>query len=192
VRLLYPTRSDEHTERFGPYEVSVAMDAPMEGDGLPLVVIALIGHSMGGYTVLALAGGRPTAGPHETADGQIRPVSVSPDPRVRALVLLAPACVWFWSDGALDDVVMPILMLTAEKDELASHLKVAFVQRVGDPVRLEHRVVPKAGHHAFQSPFPPQMARPHFPPSRDPEGFDRAAFQPILYADILSFLQDVL
>lgn len=35
VRLLYPTRSDEHTERFGPYEVSVAMDAPMEGDGLP-------------------------------------------------------------------------------------------------------------------------------------------------------------
>jgi hypothetical protein len=25
VRLLYPTRSDEHTERFGPYEVSVAM-----------------------------------------------------------------------------------------------------------------------------------------------------------------------
>jgi predicted dienelactone hydrolase len=268
VRLLYPTRSEERSVRFGPYEISAAKDAPMEGNGCPLVIIshggggsgltyrglashlaragfvvvlpehpgdnrsdrglkgtaanlenrprhirlaldaafadatvgtqissekvAVIGHSMGGYTALAVAGGRPFGGPHETADGQIRPVSVWPDPRVRALVLLAPACVWFWSDGALADVAVPILMLTAEKDELASHLHVDLVQRVGDRARLEHREIPNAGHHAFQSPFPPEMARPDFAPARDPEGFDRAAFQPILYADVLSFLRGAL
>jgi hypothetical protein len=36
------------------------------------------------------------------------------------------------------------------------------------------------------------MTRPNFPPSQDPDGFDRAAFQPILYAEILSFLRSVL
>jgi len=267
VRLLYPTRSEESVARFGPYEISVAIDAPLEGDDRPLIVIshggggtslthrdlaaylvragyvvllpdhpgdsrndnslkgtaanlenrprhlrlaidaafadpaigarlsperaALIGHSMGEYTALAVAGARPMAGPHETADGQIHPVSVTPDPRIRALVLLAPACAWLWSEGALADVRVPILMLTAERDEFGAGLHVEYVQRVPDPARLQHRVIPNAGHHAFQSPFPSQMTRPDFPPSRDPEGFDRAAFQPVLYAEILSFLRSV-
>ena len=33
---------------------------------------------------------------------------------------------------------------------------------------------------------------PTFPPSQDPPGFDRAAFQPILHAEITTFLRDVL
>jgi len=37
------------------------------------------------------AGGRPIAGPHETQDHQPRLIRVDPDPRVKALVLLAPA-----------------------------------------------------------------------------------------------------
>lgn len=269
MRLFYPTNASERTERFGPYEIKVAVNAPADGGPFPLLVIshggggssltyrdlagylvragfvvalpehpgnsridnslegtaanlenrprhirlaidaafadvvvgavlsrdkvALIGHSMGGYTSLAVAGGRPTASPHETASGQIQYVAVSPDRRVRALVLLAPACAWFWSDGALADVDVPIFLRTAEKDELAHHLHVDFIQRdVRDPGRIDHRAVRNAGHHAFQSPFPPGMTRPDFPPSQDPDGFDRAAFQPVLYAEILSFLRSVL
>ncbi|WP_309896459.1 chloride channel protein [Archangium sp.] len=50
-------------------------------------------------------------------------------------------------------------------------------------------VVPNAGHFSFQSPFPPAMTRPEFPPSQAPAGFDRVAFQPVLHAEILTFLR---
>ncbi len=268
VRFLYPTRVPERMERFGPYELSVALNAPVEGGRNSLVVIshggsgssltyrdlaaclvragfvvalpehpgncrhdnslegtaenlenrprhlrlvidaafandaigarllrdrvALIGHSMRGYTSLALAGGRPTTGPYEK-EGPGRPVSVLPDRRVRALVLLAPACGWFWPHGALAGVEAPILLFTAERDELGPHLHTGFIELgVRDPAQVDHRVIPGAGHFAFQSPFPPTMTRPDFPPSQDPEGFDRAAFQPVLHAGILSFLRSVL
>jgi len=32
------------------------------------------------------------------------------------------------------------------------------------------------------------MTSPSFPPSQDPPGFDRAAFQPVLHAAIADFL----
>ncbi|MGY1593617.1 hypothetical protein ACI79D_16710 [Geodermatophilus sp. SYSU D00708] len=51
----------------------------------------VVGHSLGGYTALAVAGGRPRAFPHETPDRQPAPAAVEPDDRVRALVLLNPA-----------------------------------------------------------------------------------------------------
>ncbi len=58
-----------------------------------------------------------------------------------------------------------------------------------DAGRIDHAVVPGAGHFAFLSPFPPAMTRPEFPPSQDPEGFDRAAYQPRLCAEIVAFLR---
>jgi pimeloyl-ACP methyl ester carboxylesterase len=165
-----------------------AVGARLSRDG-----VALIGYSMGGYTSLAVAGDRPIAGSYETADGEIRAVAVLSDQRARAMVLLAPACVWFRSDGALADVDVPIFMRTAEKGEIAPSLHIDVIKRgIRDPARVDHRVIPNAGHHAFQSPFPSAMTRPGFAPSRNPDGFDRTAFQPIQYADILSFLRRVL
>jgi predicted dienelactone hydrolase len=181
-----------------PRHIRLAIDAAFADNTVGALLsgdrVALIGHSMGGYTSLAVAGGRPMTGPLETPPGG-RPVSIPvlSDHRVRALVLLAPACGWFSSEAALANVDVPILMLTAEKDELAAHLHTDLVKHgVRNPGRVDHKVIPGAGHHAFQSPFPPAMTRPDFPSSQDPLGFDRAAFQPILYADILSFLRRVL
>jgi predicted dienelactone hydrolase len=266
VRVLYPSRAPERLEQFGPYPLSVATDAPVEGERLPLVVIShgtggspwtyrgmavhlaragfvvalpehpgnnrsdnslantaanlenrprhvrlvldaifedaelgkrlsaggvgVIGHSMGGYTALAMAGGRPSSFPNESPDGQARAIPVVHDPRVRALVLLAPASPWFMAEGALAGVEIPILMRTAEHDEhtLAMHAEI-ILRGVPHPGRIDHRVVPNAGHFSFQSPFPPAMTRPEFPPSQDPAGFDRAAFQPVLHAEILAFLR---
>jgi predicted dienelactone hydrolase len=155
--------------------------------------VGVIGHSIGGYTALALAGGRPTCFAHESPDGQPHPVPVERDPRVRALVLLAPATPWLMAEGALADVTAPILMLTGERDVHADPLHAEIVLRgVPDRARVDHRVVPNAGHFAFQSPFPPAMTRPDFPPSQDPPGFDRAAYQPSLQADVLAFLRAAL
>jgi hypothetical protein len=45
VYLFYPTRAPARPERLGPYELSVALDAPPEGGPLPLVVVS---HGTGG------------------------------------------------------------------------------------------------------------------------------------------------
>jgi len=155
--------------------------------------VGVVGHSMGGYTALAVAGGRPSSFPNESPDGQARTIPVVRDPRVRALVLLAPASPWFMAEGALAGVDLPILMRTAERDEHTPAMHAEIILRgVPDPRRIDHRVVPNAGHFSFQSPFPPAMTRPEFPPSQDPAGFDRAAFQPVLHAEILAFLRSSL
>ncbi len=269
VHLFYPTRAVARPERFGPFTLEVATDAPLEAEtpralvvishgsrGSPLVHrdlavhlahagfvvalpehpgdgrsdvshygtpqnlenrprhlrivldalfsdaavgarlasgVAVVGHSMGGYTALALAGGQPVALPHETADQAFHPVPLTADPRVAALVLLAPAVIWFGREGALAGVLAPILMRTGEKDDLVPAFQTDIVPRgVADPTRVDHRVIPGAGHFSFMSPFPHSMTSPIFPPSQDPEGFDRAAFLPVLHAEIVAFLSRVL
>ncbi len=267
--LLYPARMPERVELFGTYSLSVASDAPIEGERLPLVVIshgtgstpwvlrdlaaslaragfvvallahpgntrgddglahtpanlanrprhvhlvieaaladaaiggrlapdavAVIGHSLGGYTALAVAGGRPMALPHETPDGRARPMSVVADPRVRAVVLLAPAAPWLMADDALADVDVAILMRTGEKDLLSpTGYDEVLLRGVRDRSRVDYRIVPNAGHFSFLSPFPPPMTGPLFPPSQDPPGFDRAAYLPVLCGEVHAFLRGVL
>jgi predicted dienelactone hydrolase len=267
--VFYPTLAPEAVERFGPYEISVAADAPPEGERIPLVAIShgtggsglvyrdlsaylaragfavaffdhpgnnrnddrlkgtainlenrprhvrrvidaafadpllgprlapgkvgLLGHSMGGYTGLALAGGRPRAFAHETPEGTPRPLFVESDPRLRALVLLAPATGWYMGDGALANVDLPILMVTGEKDEHTPPFHADVVKRgVRDPSRIDHRVIPNGGHFAFLTPFPAAMVTPGFLPAQDPEGFDRAAYHRVMNPAIEAFLRGAL
>jgi predicted dienelactone hydrolase len=170
-----------------------AFATPEIGRHLRPDAAALIGHSQGGYTALANAGGRPNALPNETKDGQIRAVPVEADPRVKALVLLAPATPWYMHEGSLDAVKVPILMLTGEKDE---HAPPAFgeivLTRMPDKSRIEHHIVPHAGHFSFLSPYPEAMTKPAFPPSQDPKDFDRRQFNPILSEQVASFLRRVI
>jgi predicted dienelactone hydrolase len=271
---LYPAVGDEKTERFGPYALDVARDAPPAAGNWPLVVIshghsgtpwayrqlakhlvlagfmvalpahtgntrtdntlagtaanlanrprhvtlaidaalndatlgrhvamlagganvAVIGHSIGGYTALAAAGGQPWSGPYERKDSSAppAPVPVTPDRRIRALVLLNPATFWFIA-GSLREVRVPILMRTGEKDEVTpiEHAH-KVIDGVADPALVEHRDIPGAGHFAFMSKFPPEMTRPGFKPSQDPAGFDREAIQPQFFADVTAFLRRTL
>lgn len=154
--------------------------------------MAVIGHSMGGGTVLALAGGRPSTLPHEEPGGAARPVGVEPDPRVAALVLLAPATAAFRGEGALAGVAIPVLMLTGERDEVTTGTHAEIVAR-GLPAgtALEHHVIANAGHNSFLSPYPEEMTGPGYPASLDPEGFDRRAFHGWMQTEILRFLRQV-
>ncbi len=166
---------------------------PAVGPHLVADAVAIVGHSMGGYTALAAAGGRPTAFPRETADGASREVPVPRDPRVRALVLLAPATPWFLAPGALAEVRVPILMLTAEHDPHTPEGHAVIVRRGLPPdTPLTHRVVPNAGHFSFLGVFPSAMTHAGFAPSQDPPGFDRAAFHAELHAEVEAFLRHVL
>jgi predicted dienelactone hydrolase len=265
IRLLYPTRATEQPEPFGAFKVNVAMNAPVDGEELRLVIIShgtggtpwthrelaahlarsglvaaliqhpgnnrgddtlsgtvinlenrprhirvaidavltdevvgphlardgvtVIGHSLGGYTALAVAGGRPSAFESETLDGKPAPIRVERDPRVRALVLLAPATPWFRAEGALADVNVSIFMRTGEKDPHTDRWHAQIVERgLSDPTRLDHKVIPNAGHFSFLTPYPAEMRSPALPPSQDPEGFDRAGYLSGLYDEIVTFI----
>lgn len=151
--------------------------------------VSLIGHSMGGYTILAAAGGVPTSFPYESPDGQSHRIPVTPDPRMKSLVLLAPASVWFQDPGALNAVDLPILMLVGEKDHYTPYFHAQIILNgVPDPKRIQHRIVENAGHFSFLSPFPEAMITASFPPSQDPPGFHRQTFHHELNAEILDFL----
>jgi predicted dienelactone hydrolase len=170
-----------------PRQVSAVIDAlfadPVLGGSLAPAV-GVIGHSLGGFTALAVAGGRPTASGSETADGQPAPVPVTPDGRVRAVVLLAPATPWFREPGALDGVRVPVLMLTGSADEHTDAWHAGLV--VDGVADVDARVVEGAGHFSFLSPFPPELIGP--PPSLDPPGFDRVAFSGRMAREVAAFL----
>jgi len=167
-----------------PRFLSQILDFALSHDSLgPAIArhhIAIIGHSLGGYTALAVAGGKPAT------------IDVSPDPRVKALVLLAPATPWFLPPGSLAAVCVPILMLTAAKDPHTPEGHGEIVKRGLPPdTPIEHKVIPNAGHFSFLSPFPPSMTTPTFLPAQDPRGFNREQYQLEMFSDITAFLQRV-
>jgi predicted dienelactone hydrolase len=179
-----------------PRHISLSIDAALAdqvlGKHIVADSVAVIGHSIGAYTALAVAGGQPWTGPHESKGAPPRPVAVRADGRVRALVLLNPATPWY-VDGSFREVRVPILIRTGAADELTpiEHAH-KVIHGVPDASLVEHKDVPGANHFAFMSKFPPEMTRPTFQPSQDLPGFDREAIQPELFADITAFLKRTL
>lgn len=150
---------------------------------------SVIGHSMGGYTALAAAGGIPTSFPTESPDGEPQQIDVPYDSRIRSLILLAPASVWFRNEGALSNVRLPILMLDVEQDPYTPPFHAQIIMNsVAEPQMIRYRTVENAGHYSFLTPFPAEMISPAFPPSQDPPGFDRVQFHETLKTEVVEFL----
>ncbi|MDR2137386.1 MAG: hypothetical protein LBO68_03770 [Synergistaceae bacterium] len=152
---------------------------------------ALIGHSMGGCTALVAAGGVPA---FPLPGGDPVPTGMEPDPRLKTLVLLAPAAAWFWKKGALDKVNVPILILVGEKDKhtpYERHAKLV-IEGVPDRTKIQCEIVGNAGHYSFLDPFPRHLVKESFPPSWDPSGFDRAGFHEELGFVVLNFFRRTL
>jgi predicted dienelactone hydrolase len=173
-----------------PRHISLTIDAVCHDPRFSAAVdadrVAMIGHSMGGYTALAVAGGTPWS-------QEAQRVDVTPDPRVRALVLLAPAAAFYMPEDSLRNVVIPILLLAGECDTVTPLWHAELVlDRVPDRAQVIYHVIPNAGHFSFISPFPAHMQNPNFPPSTDPEGFDRERFHGQLALDLLRFLDRTL
>lgn len=194
-----------------PRQLTRVLDAllasPEWGARIPAGRIGAVGHSAGGYSVLALAGAQAdprrsvehcravqddpgycglaaaASAPAATAPAPA-PVVVS-DPRIRAVVALAPMAVVFTPES-LAAITVPVRILVAENDTvLTGQYHGGYVAaRVPG---AEFNSVPGAGHFAF-------MAQPGFPlPSAagdaaaDPPGFDRPAFLPVLSQQVEAF-----
>ncbi|MEN9866865.1 MAG: hypothetical protein RL748_2455, partial [Pseudomonadota bacterium] len=88
-----------------PYHLGLTIAAVADALGASVNTdrIGVVGHSMGGYTALALAGGQP-----RSPAGEV--IAVQADSRVKAMVLLAPATPWYHHADALRQVSQPILL----------------------------------------------------------------------------------
>ena len=170
--------------------------------------IAVIGHSAGGYTALAVAGGIAdtthvielcTSLPHinesfcsllQNNNTESVKIESAYDARVKAIVLLAPVGILFKSENSLDQVTIPSLLLRAEKDSelvepyqsevIATHYK--------NKDLLTYCTIPNAGHYSFITPFPESLEGEVGVVAEDPQGFNRSAFHHLLSSDIVHFL----
>lgn len=170
--------------------------------------ISVIGHSAGGYTALAVAGGKADTGHiidlcksglrlNEPFCGLVRENKVDRinidnqrDKRVKAVVLMAPVGILFDSEESLAQIDIPVLLLRAEKDvELTEpyHSEV-IAKRIKNKENLTYRTIDNAGHYSFITPFPDEMQGELGVVAEDPEGFDRREFHSALSKEIASFL----
>ncbi len=171
--------------------------------------IGAIGHSAGGYSVLALIGGRADLAllarhctEHRAEDPAFCAYGRSDAPldaampdladrRIRAVVAVAPVGVLF-GPGAFAGVEAPAQVHRLEGDRVLRRPWHAdnIAALMGDGARLV--VHPEAHHFAFISPFPPALAGRVGEPAHDPSGFDRRAFLAGIDALILRFLDEAL
>jgi predicted dienelactone hydrolase len=181
-------------------------------DGRPL--IGALGHSAGGYTVLALAGGKPvlsllrthceleaaldpvlcklssstsaTSVPTDRSkDGQEKPVQA--DARVRAVMALAPMGVAF-SAASLASITVPVAIYAGEKDTfLVPRFHAQWVMQNMRGTNTTMQLVPNAGHYAFMNTPTMDLPSPDGSVARDPQGFDRAAFLDRLAQESVAF-----
>ena len=198
-----------------PKQVSRVIDAVLGDSALGSHVererIGVVGHSNGGYTALAVAGARPTPGlegvhcrahPDDTefcgiggaatrkASREVDQLPDLRDPRVRAIVVMAPHAVRF-TDEALTRLTVPVLVYAAEKDGLTR------VQYHGERLartvpRVECVLVMGAGHYSFITSFPWALRFIAGEGARDPNGFDRDAFHDVLNREIVEFFNRTL
>lgn len=181
--------------------------------------VGALGHSAGGYTVLALAGALPDLGriqQHCRAEAAQDPVfcsmgrsgSAAPaapsgstaqpglptaslrDGRVRAIVAMAPAGVMLTAES-LASVQPATLVYEAQFDRfLVPKFHAEWVASHLPDARLQR--VPNAWHFAFMDSPSLPISSPDGDIGANPPGFDRAALQKQLAIDIPAFFDKTL
>lgn len=171
--------------------------------------IGAFGFSAGGFTVLAAAGGQPdfaTVGPHCVAyprnfdclllkRGPLPAATlldpVTPDRRIRALVVAAPA-LGFTFVGHLRGVTQPVQLWRADQDTILPAPDYADAVHGALPRRADFQTVPGAGHFDFLAPCsaPLRTVAPMICTSA--AGFDRAAFHERFNRAVTAFFSKTL
>jgi predicted dienelactone hydrolase len=179
-----------------------------DGQG-PLV--GALGHSAGGYTVLALAGARPDLSrlrKHCLAEASEDPIFCSmgrpgaapppspkatlslKDERVRAIVAMSPAAVLLTAES-LAAVRPATLIYEAQLDRFVVPRFHAEWVASNLPAANLHRV-PNAWHFAFMDTPSMSLPSPDGDVAANPPGFDRDAFLKQLGIEIVAFFDRTL
>ncbi|AGB75268.1 MULTISPECIES: alpha/beta hydrolase family protein [Rhizobium] len=172
--------------------------------------IGAAGHSAGGYTVAALAGGRvdlSRIGTHCAKEASEDPITCgmirdirqmqaplvlesTVDPRIRAIVAMAPVGVMF-TEQSLKAITVPALIYAAEKDRwLPPRFHAAWIGQ--NIPGAAYRVIPNAGHFAFMNTASVPIQTLDGDISDNPPGFDRTEFLKQLGEEIPAFFDRTL
>ena len=118
-------------------------------------------------------------------DGQEEPVQA--DPRVRAVIALAPMGVAF-SAASLASITVLVAIYAGEKDTfLVPRFHAQWVMQNMRGANTTMQLVPNAGHYAFMNTPTMDLPSPDGSVARDPQGFDRAAFLDLLALESVAF-----
>jgi predicted dienelactone hydrolase len=176
--------------------------------------IGAFGFSNGGLTVLVAAGGVPdlaAIGPyceahpehdlcaalkHAGVDvhvGSDVPASVwTHDPRIKAVVVAAPAFGFAFSRAGLNGVHVPVQLWRAAQDRHQPDPYYEEVVRADLPRPPEYHVVENAGHYDFLPACGASMARNRPDICTSLPGFGRAAFHEQFNAEVVRFFRTTL
>lgn len=210
-----------------PRQASRVLDAllasPEWGPRIPAGRIGAVGHSAGGYTVLALAGAQAEparaaqhcrsvsddpgfcslgklpsraqsvqAAPAAAASAQVPaaaqdgPLVSVADPRIRAVVAMAPMAVVFTPDS-LKAISVPVRLMVAERDAVLTGKYHGGYVAANLPA-AQASTVPGAGHFAFMAQSVWLLASEAGDAAANPEGFDRVAYHATLENEVAEFL----
>lgn len=220
VAVIHPGDNAQDHSRLGtlsnlygrPMQISAAITATLSDPLLwPLVnaeLVGVIGYSAGGETALILSGATPdldrlrrycqerpddrdacnTQGELIVDRDDLQPVA---DPRVQALMLLAPLSLKFGRD-ALSGVHVPVLLYSGDGDQLVALDKNAAALARKLPAAPDFKLLPGAGHFVFMAPCSAeqQVAMPAL--CTDADGVDRDDIHRSLIAEAGAFFTHIL
>ncbi len=169
--------------------------------------IGAFGFSAGGFTVLAAAGGKPDM--RRFADhcaqnpaffvctllkSQPRTLSSAwpsiTDPRIKAIVVAAPAIGFTFDSAGLVGVRIPVQLWRADDDKILPAPFSADAIRAALPNKPEFHAVPGAGHFDFLAPCADAASMPQL--CQSAPGFDRAAFHERFNREVVRFFSNKL
>lgn len=169
--------------------------------------IGAFGFSAGGFTVLAAAGGRPDLAlladhcrDHSTffdctllaAQPQAATASWPSlrDPRIKAIVVAAPALGFAFDRAGLAKITMPVQLWRADDDHILPAPFYADAVRAALPHQPEFHAVPAAGHFDFLAPCADPASMPQI--CRSAPSFDRIAFHQHFDEEVVQFFSKKL
>lgn len=170
--------------------------------------VGAFGFSAGGFTVLAAAGGRPDLGrlaehcrQHPAffdctlLKAQPRGAPIGPwpemrDPRLKAIVVAAPALGFAFDAKGLAAITIPVQLWRADADQILPAPFYADAVRAALPQPPEFHAVAGAGHFDFLAPCADPARMPQLCGSA--LGFDRAAFHRNFDRDVVRFFREKL
>ena len=163
--------------------------------------IGLFGFSRGGYTGLVLVGADPDwAHVTQICEGsslrvcdQVRrkeyPAGpLTHDSRIKAAVIADPPATVF-GDSSFAAVRVPVQLWQSERGGDGVEAQTVAAVDKNLPAPHEYRIVPNAGHFAFLTPCPAELAEKRPELCTDAPGFDRVVFHKQFDADVLAFFR---
>lgn len=173
--------------------------------------IGAFGFSNGAFTVLVAAGGVPDlskvgpycrahpdhdlcqtlqdAGLNPDLGSDAPPGAWDPDPRIKAIVIAAPAFGFTFAGTGLRAVTLPIQLWRAGEDRQQPMAYYDEAVRAALPQTPEYHLVANAGHFDFLPPCDIRLAQSARDICTSRPGFDRAAFHHRFNAEVVRFFQ---